>query len=947
MTAFSRRLIAVPALFVVLAASLAARAQSEDLIPNDPAVRTGELGNGLTYYVRANDKPAGMAELRLVVRAGSALEDDDQLGLAHFVEHMLFNGTENYPGSEIVDVLESFGMEFGPEINAYTSFEETVYRLRVSTEDDNQFDLGLEVLEEWAFNATFDDDQIEKERGVIREEWRVGRGAEARMQDETYPVLFHGSRYAERRPIGDMDIVATAPPETLRRFYDDWYRPDLMAVIAVGDFDPDETVRLIAGRFGRHAGPENPRPRPEFRIPGHDETLVKVVHDPEATQTSVQVFVKYDPPKARFRPELERDLAESLFYGMLNDRLSELSRSGDSPFLYGYGFSTPYTPRTSLAGLIAGVREDSVIAGLESVLIEAERARRYGFTDSELKRAKDEFSGWFENYWKQRDDMESSSFIDPLKDAFLLGDSYPSVDWQWEAVQDLLPGITLEEVQAVAETLLSEESRVVLVKGPSVPSVTDLSEDDIRSVLAGTRLAELDPWEDDAVSGPLVPDPPESGIIVSRSEIPGTGVLSWVLSNGAVVLLKTTDFTSDEILFRAVSPGGTSLVDDADYVSARYAADAVSQGGLGGYSLVDLQKILAGKTVEVAPFINETYEGLSGSASKDDLEDLMELIYLHHVAPRKDEEAWDSFMRRTAESLRNRASSPTTLYEDLVWETVYDDHPRIMPMTLEDLNEADLGRALDIYRDRFSDAGDFTYIFVGDVTPGELEPLVERWIASLPSSVENGARIEHAGYGSAETWRDRGLRNVDGVREVSLAAGAEPLSVVTQVWTGDWDGSFFERYMLQSLASALEMMFTKTLREESGGTYSVGVYSHLSSVPHTDYRIIVRYSCDPQRVDELTDRAAELVAEWREAPPEDKYAADIAANQRRSFAENLERNSWWLGQIAFAVVTDQDVQDMLDRPALYDTLTSDALSSTARLYMDDADYVEAVLYPEE
>jgi zinc protease len=662
MTSIQRRFTLVTILFVVLTAVLFARAQSEDLIVNDPEVRSGVLANGLTYYVRANDQPSGMAELRLAVAAGSLQEDEDQLGLSHFLEHMLFNGTEKYPENELIDVLESFGMDFGPDINAYTTFDRTVYRLTVKSDDRAQFLTGLEILEQWAFKATLDEDQFEKERGVIQEEWRVGRGAQARLQDEIYPVLFQDSRYARRRPIGDMDIVMNAPLEALTRYYEEWYRPDLMAVIAVGDFDPDETVELIRERFGGHSNPKDSLARVDYPIPRHEETLVKVAHDPEATRTSVQLYVKYDPPEARFRPELRRDLAEQLFFVMLNQRLGELSRSEEAPFLYGYGFTSEYTKDTSLAGLAAAVGEAGVLSGLDALVTEAERVQRYGFLESELERAKRDVMSFFENYWKQRNDMDSADFIQSFIDAYFMGDSYPSVDWQWDAVQDLLPGITLEEVADVADVLLSDENRVVIVSGPSVPAITELSNEDILEVLDRVEGRTLDPWEESAVNGPLVAEPPAPGRIVRRFLVPGTDIDQWELSNGARVLVKKTDFRSDEILFRAISPGGSSRVDDENYISSQFASDAVDQGGLGEFSADNLRKALAGKNVDLDSFIQDTYEGFSGSTTPADLETLLQLLYLYQTDPRRDAVAWNALMNRTAESLRNRESSPMTLY---------------------------------------------------------------------------------------------------------------------------------------------------------------------------------------------------------------------------------------------------------------------------------------------
>ncbi len=927
------RLVFISVFLFVLTALLSARAQS-DVIVNDPEVRAGVLPNGLHYYVRSNPKPADRGELRLVIRAGSVLEDEDQRGLAHFLEHMLFNGTESYPANELIDILESFGMEFGPDINAYTSFDQTVYQLTVSTDDDKQFALGLDVLEEWAFKAALTEEEFEKERGVVLEEWRGGRGADARMMDQEFPVLFAGSRYAERLPIGDVEIIQHAPVEALRRFYRDWYRPDLMAVIAVGDFNTDETVEMIRERFGGHPNPKDPRERTEYSIPGHDETLVKVVTDPEATQTSAQIYTKYEAKISVYREDIKRDLAEQLFSVMFNQRMSEIARREDAPFLYGYGFTTSYTDKTSLSGLAAGVSEDSVLSGMEALISEAERVQTYGFLASELERAKRDVYSSFENYWKQRYDLESSTFVQPLINAFLKNDKYPSIDWQWDAVQELLPEVTIEDVAKVTDQLLSDKNRVILIDGPSVPVIDSITEDQILRVLNRVESSPVAQWKDMEISGPLVATPPEPGVVVSEEAVPGTGVDRWILSNGAVVLLKKTDFKSDEILFQAYSKGGYSMMEDVDYISAQFAVDAVSQGGLGDFSADNLRKALAGKNVSLSPFMQESYEGFTGGAAPEDLETMLQLLYLNQTAPRRDVSAWNSLMTRTGEALKNRDSSPMVLYSDLLWETLYDDHFRSRPLTQEKLSRANFDKALEIFSDRFSNASDFTYIIVGDFDPEVLRPLVERWIGGLPAGK------------SGEDWIDRGMRNVKGVKDVSLNAGTEPLSVVTQVWTGDWNGSFTERYRLQSLASALQMQFIRSVREDSGGSYSVGVYPQLSLVPVRDYSFIIRFSCAPERVEELTSQIKSLVDEWREAPPEAKYAADVTASQQRGLSENLERNSWWLGQISFAVSTEINPDEMLERRALYDTLTPELLQETARRYLNDENYVQVVLYPE-
>jgi len=926
------------AVFLSLSSGLWARAQFEgvdDFIAADPEVRHGILSNGMQYFVRANSRPSGMAELRLVLKVGSILEDDDQLGLAHFVEHMLFNGTERFPANELVNVLESFGMKYGPEINAYTTFDSTVYKLKVSTRDDEEFQLALSVLEEWAFNAALTEEEFEKERAVIIEEWRVGRNAEARMLDEIYPTLFRGSRYAERQPIGSTEIIQNAPVEALRRFYRDWYRPNLMAIIAVGDFDADETARMIRERFSRHEGPERPRPRVQYEIPGHDETLVKVVHDDEAARSSVQILVKHDRKVSRYKKDLRHEVVEKLFYSMFNQRLAKIAREENTPFLSAYGFRTSYAKQTSISGLTVATREDGILPGMEALLTEAERIRTFGFLDSELERARRGLLNQYEELWKQRDDLEPSVLIEPLMTAFLLGEKYPSIDWLWQVLNEILPTITSEEVAEYSKIPLSDKNRVVVVRGPSVPEIIQLGDKAVLEVFDRVRDLKLKPWMEEAVSDVLVSTLPEPGRILSRSAIEEVGVHIWELSNGARVILKPTSYKAQQILFQAYSSGGLSQVEDEDYISAQYAVDVVNEGGLGDFSAVGLSQVLAGKNVSIEPYIYENYEGFTGSAGYDDFETLLELLYLHFTALRRDESAWEAFKTRTIEKIKHRESSPVIYYNNFLWETIFNGHPRSKPVTVESFDRADTDRALEIFAERFGGAADFVFVIVGDFDPPAIEEPVERWLGGLDA-------------GSAgEGWVDRGMRSAPGVRDVSLEAGSEPLSMVTHVWSGQWNGDFAERYRIQSLAAALEMIFTQVIREDAGGTYSIGIYPRLTMVPVKSYQFIIQYSCAPNRVEELSERVQSVVSQWRDDGVEKKYAADVSASQRRNYAENLEKNDWWLNQIVFAVATGIDYRELLNRQALYDLLSAEILRQTACKYLNDDNYIRVVLYPDD
>ncbi len=944
-TAVLPRILGILAIFTLAAALSSARAQPEseqksslsdyaDLVINDPDVHYGTLDNGLTYYVRSNDKPAGTAELRLVIKAGSVLEDEDQLGLAHLLEHMLFNGTEKYPANELIDFLESLGMEFGPDLNAYTSFDETVYRLSVPTEDEDIFTRGLDVLKEWAFHATLDEEEFEKERAVVYEEWRGRRGASARISDQIYPILLKGSRHTERLPIGDMDVVLNASLSDLKRFYRDWYRPDLMAVIAVGDFDADETVKKIQNLFGRQPATPNPRPRPAYPIARHKETLIKVIHDDEETETNVNLHVKHDPIPTINRIGLKEYLIKELFYTMLQQRLDEVSRSEAPPYLRSWAYSYPFTVDTSLSSMGATVNEDGVKEGFKGLLMEVERVRKYGFLPPELERAKTNMFSMTENYWKRRNDLESTILVSNYIEAFTYGDPYPSIDWYWKSVQDFLPLIALEEVGAMARVLLSSSNRVVYVTGPSVEAVTSIQEEDLRQILQDVESMELAAWTEEAISGSLVENPPESGSIISRGTIPGAGIVTLTLSNNARVLYKVTDFVQDEILFESISAGGSSLVEDDLYISSQFATDAVEEGGLGNHSPTELHRILTGKGVSLKVNLYREFEGMNGYSTEEDLESLFQLIYLAHTSPRLDEVAWNNLKSRVADSIRNRELSPRVLYYDELWTTLYNNHFRTKPLSLEDLSDADLNEALSIYNERFNAGGDFTYIFVGDFEPEILESYIVNWLADLPVQE------------TPESWKDRNVRLYTGSGKKTLEAGTEPLSIVNQSWSGAWNGDFSEWYRMNSLATALEMHLTRIIREEYGGTYSIGVTLNARIIPAKQYNYMITYSCDPERVDELSASVKEIIADWQIRPPESKLAEDVAAMQRRNYKEDLESNSWWMRQIDFGVRSGVDPQELIrDRTEFFNSLTSEVLMETAAKYFCDEIYFHFTLYP--
>ncbi len=904
-------------------------------LPTDPAVSVGTLPNGLRYYVRENPEPRARAELRLVVKAGSVLEDDDQLGLAHFVEHMAFNGTENFAKQELVDYLEGIGMRFGPDLNAFTSFDETVYMLKVPTDSAELLTTAFQILDDWAHRLTFDHEEIDKERGVVIEEWRRGRGASARMQDKQWPILLKGSRYAERLPIGKKEVLESFEYEVLKRFYKDWYRPDLMAVIAVGDFDGATIVELIQQHFARLSAPESPRERPVYSVPFHDETEFAIATDPEATFNSVGVYWKQTPREEGTVGDYRRSVVEALYNQMFNQRLFELTQQADPPFLGAFSGQGRFLGSIEVYILGAGVPENGIERGLETVLLEAERVARHGFTASELDRAQRDLLRRLEQAYNEREKTESADYASEYLRNFLYDEPIPGIAFQYELSQKLVPTIELNEINRLARDWIIDRNRVVLVNAPEKEGLKVPREDELLAVFASVDSLEVAPYEDAATDAPLVARPPGPAEIIEAETIEGIGVLRWELSNGVRVLLKPTDFKDDEILVRALSPGGTSLARDEDYIAATTADAVVGSGGAGEFSLVDLRKALSGKAVRVSPFIANLGEGLAGGASPQDVEALFQLIYLYFTAPRRDSAAFTSLKSRIQASLANRSADPFAAYQDTLNVTLSQYHFRARPRTVDLYDEMDLEKSLSFYRDRFADASDFTFVFVGKFEPDSLRPLILTYVGGLPSS------------GRVESWRDEGIRPPSGVVRKTVYGGIEPKSQTQIVFTGPFEWTRENRHLIGSLASVLRIRLREVLREDLGGTYNVGVSGAGSLEPVPDYTFTIGFGTAPDRLAELVDAVFAELEKLKTDGPTQQDIDKVKEMQQRQHETALRENRYWLSQLISADRYGLDPRNILTYSDLIDSLTREAIREAARRYLNTENYVQVDLYPAE
>lgn len=914
--------------------SPAAALRDTDRLPLDPAVRTGRLVNGLTYFVRKNARPEKRVELWLAVNAGSVLEDEDQRGLAHFVEHMAFRGTKNFPNLEVINFMERIGMKFGPDVNAYTNFDETVYMLKVPTDDAVTVKKALAILGDWAGNVSFDGPAIDKERGVVVEEWRLGRGAEARMRDRQFPVLLKGSRYAERLPIGKKEILETAPYDALRRFFRDWYRPDLMAVIAVGDLDPAAMEALIRAQFASLKNPENPRPRVSPPVPGHDDTLVSVATDPEATSTRVAIYTKIPKRPQATVADDRREVVESLYHSILNDRLSELRRRPDPPFLSARSDSSSMVRTRDAVSQSARVDQNGLARGLDTLLVEIARVEKHGFQATELERAKREMLRYYESAYAERAKEESSDYAAEISQLFLSGDPMPGIEVSLDLVRRFLPAITLEEVNRVPREWSAEKSRVVLVNGPAKVAASLPTEAKLLETLQASREKPVEPWVDHVKNAPLVPEPPAPATVTAETLIPELGVTRWVLSNGLTVLLKPTDFKDDQVLLSGFARGGSSLLPDDRYVSANFAGQVLSEGGLGAFDRIELGKTLSGKIAQASGNVGELEESLRGAASPRDIETMFQLAYLTFTAPRADEKAFAAWKTRTKASLENRLARPESVFGDKMQVTLTQGHFRRRPTSPALIDEIDLKKAEAVWRDRFADASQFTFVLVGAFKVDEIRPLVLRWLGGLPS----GSR--------KETWKDVGVRLPKGEVAVDVKKGLEPKSLVQLAFTGEAPYSREAQHLVSALASALRIRLREVLREDLGGVYGVGAGGGISRFPAGQSSFTISFGCAPERVPELNKAVLDLIATVKK----DGFSADVVAKVKeqeiRGHEVQLKENGFWMNHLLSAERYQDDPKLVLKYDQLVNLVTSDALRDTARRHLDPQQLVVGILMPE-
>lgn len=906
-------------------------------LPLDPAIATGKLANGLTWYIRDNARPAKRAQLWLAVNAGSVLEDEDQKGMAHFVEHVCFDGTGKFPKRDITHYLESLGMRLGPDLNAFTTFDETVYTLTVPTDKPDFVDQGFEILAEWAHAVSFDPAEVERERGVVIEEWRLGRGAQARMLDQQLPIVLKGSRYADRLPIGTLDSLHQAKREALMRFYRDWYRPDLMAVIAVGDFGAYGRERLEARLRQSFAGLANPAPersRPAFQVPAHGDTRFAIATDSEATQSAASIEVTQPKRPHRSAGDFHRDLVESLYHGMLNARLGELARRPDPPFQGAFSRAGSIVRPLDVDEEVAMVGNGGLLPGVTALLTEVERVHRHGFAAAELERQKAATLRGIERSFAERDKADSGRRASEILRLFLGQQAVSGEVVALALSRQLLPAVQLDEVNRLAAGWSSEENRVIEIDAPAKPEVPVPTEAQLRGVFAGVRGSEIAAWVDRTQEGPLVPRPPKPAAIVAESRIEELGVTEWRLANGVRVVLKPTDFKNDEILLSGFSPGGLSLVPDASLTSGELASMVVREGGLGAFDPVTLRKALAGKSASAGAALGEFEQTVRGNASPRDVETMFQLAYLAVTSPRRDPDAYRSALTRLKAELENRSAQPQVVFADKMQEALHPGDPRERPLTVERLAELDYETAFRLYQERFADASQFTFFLVGNFTLESIRPLVAAYLGGLPAG------------GRKETWRPVGGKPPAGIVHVSAVKGKEPKSLVRIVFSGDGHYSRENLHDLSTLIRMLQLRLREVLRDDMGAVYGVGASGSLAFRPYERHSFSISFSSAPDKADKLTQAIFQEIAAIQSHGIDQDHLDKAKAAMRRERETNLKENGFWLAVLANYYRSGWDPRDILRFDELVERTSSARVQAAAREYLPTGRYVLGVLSPE-
>ncbi len=906
--------------------------------PIDPDFRIGKLDNGLTYFIRQNKEPEKRASFYIIQNVGAILENDDQNGLAHFLEHMAFNGTEHFPDKGIINSLEKHGVAFGSNINAGTGFDETVYNLtNVPVDAPGLVDSCLLILNDWSDFISLTDKEIDLERGVIGEEWRTSKNASRRMIFEVIPVVLKGSKYAERDIIGNIDVIKNFPYNTLRNFYHDWYRTDLQAIAIVGDINVDEIETKIKALFSKIPAVENPAPRGFVKVPYHKETNFVLATDKEAPQTSVSVVVLHEGV-ARENKNLNymRDShVTSLMNAMINTRISELLQKGNPSFVSGsVSFGEYFARGYNAFSITAAARKNEEAIALEAIYTEAERARRFGFTNGELERAKATMLSSFENYYKQKDKIDNDTYVEGIQSYFLTGEPLTSIDFDFEFLKEVLKGITADEVSKKFKDVMIDENRTIIVQGLEGDDVKHLTEHEALEIIKKVKDSQLTPYEDTALGESLVKEDLHGSKIIRTVPLPQFDAVEWTLGNNVKVVYRKADYEKDNILLSAFSFGGISKLDNNLVLPANLLSPIVMMYGTGDYDNITLQKMMAGKKASVSVSLSETTESISGSSTPKDFETMMQLLYLRLAHPRFDKDAHSAIIGRYASLIGNMEKDPNKIKSDSVSLITTGYNPRTPILTKENIDKITLDDIQRIYTDRFNSADEFTFFIVGNIEQEIVIPIVEKYIGSLPV------------LGRKETWIDRKVEQPKGkiTKEISLPLTI-PKSTVFLAFTEDMKYDPKNYLGLEVIQGILDIVYTEKVREDEGGTYVVGVNLSAQKRPIQIGEGIISFDCDPARANDLKAIIYRELDNLIKNGPSKENLDKSVNNLLKTREEGKLHNAYWMGTLTRYYSYGINSNDPANYENILKSFTDKDIKKIAKKMFKKADVVDLIFKP--
>lgn len=867
-------------------------------IPVDKDVRIGHLDNGLTYYIRHNALPEHRVEFHIAQKVGSILEEPQQRGLAHFLEHMAFNGTKNFPGDEkglgIVQWCETKGIKFGVNLNAYTSVDQTVYRIsNVPTDDQSVVDSCLLILHDWSNAVLLSDKEIDKERGVIHEEWRSRNSGIMRLYTEAQAVMYPGDKYADCMPIGSIDVIDNFPYQAIRDYYAKWYRPDLQGIIIVGDIDVDQMEAKIKSVFADVKKPVNPAERVYYPVADNQEPLVYIGKDKEIDDPTIEIYFKQDPTPDSIKGNMAYLLQQymlSMTTSMLNSRLNELRQSANPPFIYaGCYYGNYFLAQTKDAFTLSiSSKAEGINEALKAGLTELERVRRYGFTESEYERARANYLQRLESAYNEREKTKNDSYVNEYINHFLMAEPIPGIEFEYTTMNQIAPNIPVMAInQAIQQGgLLPDNNQVVFIAAPEKEGIVCPTKEEVISQLKGMKDLKVEAYVDKVSNEPLMKEAPKGGKIVSENTNAIYGTTELTLSNGVKVYIKKTDFKADEIQMKGVSLGGTSLFPDNDKLEMSYLNSVIQAGGLGNFSKVDLTKMLAGKKVSVNAAVGANTEGITGSCSPKDFETMMQLTYLSFTAPRKDMDAFASLKSRIKAQLESAESNPLSSINDTIQKMMYGYHPRYFSMKPEMVDQINYDRIIEMYKDRFADASDFRFFLVGNVDIEKVKPLIEQYLGALPST------------GRKETFRDNHMDIAKGMLENTYAKEQQtPMATVFMLYSGKCKYDLKDNLLMSFLTQALDMVYTEEVREKEGGTYGVSSYGQLSKHPNEKFMLQIVYQTDPAKKDHLNGIIDAQMKKMASEGPTEEHLQKIKEYMLKKYKDNQKENGYWLNNL--------------------------------------------------